>query len=409
MPKLLQINTVVNTGSTGRIVEQIGEFVTKNGWDSHIAYGRTAGHSQSSLTKIGSNCDQRIHGIQTRVFDRHGLASIKSTKKLIDEIEILKPDIIHIHNIHGYYLNYQVLFKYFSGFKTPIVWTLHDCWAFTGHCTHFSDINCLKWQSHCLKCPKTKNYPSSFLIDNSYNNFELKRDSFTRIPNLTLVTVSKWLSSMVKLSFLRNHNIQVIHNGINIEDFFPIDDTSNIEERYDLKNRKVLLAVATSWSKNKGWEDYMTLAEIIPSDYVIVMVGITKKQKHNLPAKIIGIERTESVQELAALYSRADVLLNLSYQETFGMTTVEGFACGTPAVVYNATASPELLTNETGIIVEPGDIYGVLNAVMNIISKGKKHYASHCRQLAIERFNKEDRYQDYYKLYSSLIANRNHP
>jgi glycosyltransferase involved in cell wall biosynthesis len=403
MPKLLQINSVVNLGSTGRIAEQIGSFVIDKGWEGFIAYGRSAGTSSSKLIKIGNNWDQKLHGLQTRLFDRHGLASAGATNLLVKVILKTNPDIIHLHNIHGYYLNYKILFDFLEKQSIPIVWTLHDCWAFTGHCTYFSDINCLKWQTHCSKCPKKKNYPGSHFLDNSFNNFKYKSEYFNKLSNLTLVTVSHWLASMVKQSFLSKHPLQVIHNGVSIHDFYPIDDTLELDSKYGFNNRKVLLAVATSWSKNKGWEDYIKLAELLPADYVIVLVGVTKKQKSLLPPGIIGIERTENLQELARLYSHAQVLLNLSYQETFGMTTIEAAACGTPAIVYNATASPELITAETGTIVEPGDIHGVLKAFEAIVSKGKLFYTQACRQFVLNKFNKEDRFKDYFELYCSLL------
>lgn len=405
MPKLLQINSVVNTGSTGRIAEQIGICAIDNGWESFIAFGRSAGPSASRLIKIGNKYDQILHGVHTRLFDRHGLASTGQTKKLISQIEALQPDIIHLHNIHGYYLNYKTFFGFLAQQKAPVVWTLHDCWAFTGHCSYFSSINCIKWKTHCNKCPKTKNYPASFLLDNSYDNYKRKKEVFNKISNLTIVSVSRWLDTLVEQSFLSNHQRLVIHNGVDLKEFYPIENTEQIEDRYDLKGRKVLVAVASSWSKSKGWDDYIKLSGMLPADCTLIMVGLSKHQKQNLPSNIVGIEKTNSVHELAALYSRADVLLNLSYQETFGMTTIEGFACGTPAIVYNATASPELVTKETGYIVEPGDIKGVLAAVVEIMEKGKQYFANKCRQLAIEHYNKETRWLNYLKLYNRLMKN----
>lgn len=406
MPKLFQINSVVNIGSTGRITEQIGSFIINKGWESYIAYGRVACSSTSKLIKVGDKWGQKLHGLHTRILDRHGLASACATYQLVKEIQSHNPDIIHLHNIHGYYLNYKILFDFLAEQSTPIVWTLHDCWAFTGHCTHFSDINCLKWQTHCFECPKKRNYPESLFLDNSYNNFEYKKKYFNKLSNLTLVTVSHWLASMVNQSFLSKHPLQVIHNGVGIHDFYPKADTVELNAKYGFNNRKVLLAVATSWSKNKGWEDYIKLAELLPAEYVIVLVGVTKKQNALLPPDIIGIERTESLQELARLYSHAEVLLNLSYQETFGMTTIEASACGTPTIVYNVTASPELVTEETGAIVESGNIPGVMKAIEEIVSKGKQCYIQACRQLVLNNFNMDDRYKDYYNLYNSILSKK---
>jgi glycosyltransferase involved in cell wall biosynthesis len=390
-------------GSTGRIVEEIGKYVISKNWDSYIAFGRSLTLSESKTIKIGNSFDNKLHGLKTRLFDEHGLGSKMATYELLKKIDSIKPDLIHLHNLHGYYLNYPLLFDYLSNQNAPVIWTLHDCWAFTGHCSYFSDINCQKWKTHCGKCPKTKNYPSSIFMDNSYRNFDIKKQVFNKLTNLTIVTVSEWLASMVRESFLNQYTVQVIHNGINLNDFYPMNWSYEIDAKYGFSNRKVLLALATAWGKNKGWDDYITLSELLPSDYVIVLVGVTKQQKSTLPSNMIGIERTESIQELASLYSQSYVILNLSYQETFGMTTIEGFACGTPAIVYNATASPELVTTETGIIVEPGDIKGVLFAVEEINSKGKEHYINRCRQLAIDRYNQDDRFNDYFELYKSSI------
>lgn len=403
MPKILQINSVLNTGSTGRIVEQIGQYIISKQWDSYVGFGRSLTTSSSKTITIGNKFDQIIHGVKTRIFDKHGFGSVKATKLLIQQINNLSPDLIHLHNIHGYYLNYQILFKFLINSNIPVIWTLHDCWAFTGHCSYFSDINCLKWKVHCKKCPKTRNYPSSILMDNSYKNYETKKEVFNKLSNVHIVAVSQWLASLVKDSFLSSFPLKVIHNGINLDEFYPSERSAILDAKYGFLNRKVLIAVATSWSKNKGWNDYIELSKVLPNQFVIVLVGVTKKQKSTLPPQIIGIERTDDTKELAALYSHAEIVLNLSYQETFGMSTAEGLACGTPIIVYNTTASPELVTKNTGIIVETGKINKVLDAIKLICSKSKEFYTYECRQLALDRYNKEDRYADYFELYKSLL------
>ncbi len=404
MPKLLQINSVVNKGSTGRIAEQIGDFGLNLGWKSFIAHGRGGGESVSETIKIGNSFDSKLHAIESRLFDNHGLSSRKATFNLISQITQINPDIIHLHNLHGYYLNYQLLFAYLHTIKIPIVWTLHDCWAFTGHCTFFSDINCHKWETECNHCPKSKNYPSSVFYDNSKNNFSLKRQVFTSNENLTLVPVSNWLGSVVKNSFLKNVPMNVIQNGVDLTSFSPIDSMQVIEEKYSIKNKKILLGVATSWDARKGLADYFKLAGIISKDYVIVLVGLTKKQIESLPASIIGIERTESISTLNELYSAAHIVLNLSNQESFGMTTVEGYASGTPSIVYNCTASPELITHETGLVIEAGNIEALVNGIEKITKNGKAHYSSNCRKLAESNFDKNKKIEAYFNLYEKLIS-----
>ena len=393
--KLLQINSVANIGSTGRIAEQIGQAAMKAGWESYIAYGREAGQSQSHLIKIGSQLDVMWHGVVTRLFDRHGLASKRATKKFVSQIKEIQPDIIHLHNIHGYYLNYEILFEYLSKADIPVVWTFHDCWAMTGHCSYFMGVNCDKWIVECSTCPLLDNYPKSY-VDNSIVNFRRKRESFNSV-DIHIVTVSQWLYKIVDHSFLKDKSRQVIYNGIDIDKFKYVINNKYIE------GKRLLLGVASTWEERKGLSDYCSLSEILPDEYQIVLIGLTSKQIKNLTPRIIGIERTNNINELVQYYSAADVVMNLSYAETFGLTTVEGFACGTPSIVYDTTASPELITENTGIVVPLGDISAVKDAVVEICRKGKNHYSQFCRERALTHFNKEDKFKEYIELYKKIL------
>lgn len=396
--KLLQINSVANIGSTGRIAEQIGQAAMAAGWESYIAYGREAGQSQSHLIKIGSPFDVMWHGIATRLFDRHGLASKRATRRFISQIKEIQPDIIHLHNIHGYYLNYEVLFEYLSKADIPVVWTLHDCWAMTGHCSHFVKAECLRWKDQCKDCPLLQDYPKSYSggVERNYNR---KRKSFD-IDNLHIVSVSKWLNSIVDESYLSKRDKHIIYNGVDIEIFRP---NGNIKKDIGLGDKKILLGVATTWNDSKGLTDYYKLSEILSEEYQIVLIGVTRNQIQKLPKGIIGIERTNNINELVQYYSAADVVMNLSYAETFGLTTVEGFACGTPSIVYDTTASPELITENTGIVGPLGDILAVKDAVEEICRKGKEHYSQFCRERALKHFNKEDKFKEYIELYKKIL------
>ncbi|MDO9155202.1 MAG: glycosyltransferase [Paludibacter sp.] len=405
MPTLFQINSGVNIGSTGRIVEQIGQYAKSNGWVSYVAYGRKNNNSKSNTIKIGNFIDFLIHILYSRIFDRHGLGSVKATKKLIKKILIINPDIIHLHNIHGYYINYQVLFEFLSGSDIPVVWTLHDCWSMTGHCSHFSNINCVKWKTSCHHCPKMKNYPTSLFIDRSFKNFKFKKELFNSVFRITIVTVSNWLDSLVKESYLSKIPLRVINNGIDLDVFYPLSDCADIKNKYGINQKFILLGVATAWSVGKGLNDYYKLREVLSNDYALVLVGLSKKQIKALHLNILGIERTENLTELSALYSASDIVLNLSYQETFGLTTVEGFACGTPGIVFNCTASPELITPETGKIVEPGNIGQLKQAIEEIRLNGKDFYSINCRKRAEDFYNKDNRYEEYIQLYDELIKN----
>jgi glycosyltransferase involved in cell wall biosynthesis len=404
MKKLLQINTVVNCGSTGKIVEAIGQIVIQNGWSSYIAFGRDEKPSESKLIKIGNNIDMELHGLQTRLFDRHCLASRNATIDLVEQINKIKPDIIHLHNLHGYYLNIEILFNYLAQNSIPVVWTLHDCWPITGHCVYFDYVGCERWKTGCFDCPQKKTYPSSYFYDRSIKNYSLKNKLFNSINGLTIVPVSDWLSEIISHSFLAEHLSKVIKNGIDIDIFSPTD-CNEIKKKYNLDGKYILLGVAGIWSPRKGLSEFIKLNENIDSNYQIILVGLSSSQIKSLPKNIIGIPEIENNKELAEFYSVADVFVNPSLEETFGLTTVEALACGTPAVVYNATAIPEIISPETGSLVEKGDIQGLINAIVTIQKKGKNYYSLACTEHARMFYNKNDRYLDYLKLYEKILTN----
>lgn len=411
MKTLLQINSVINTGSTGRIAEEIGQKAIAAGWQSYIAYGRENNRSsQSHKIRIGNDRDIRLHGLQTRVLDNHslGLSSRSATKKLIRQIEEIKPDIIHLHNLHGYYLNIEVLFNYLATKDIPIVWTLHDCWSFTGHCAYFDAVGCYKWKTECHSCPQTKTYPASLLVDRSRKNFLEKRELFNSVSNLTLVPVSNWLKDYIKESFLFEHNVKTIHNGISLENFKPSNDNIEIRKKYGVsKDEAIILGVASPWSKRKGFADFIELSSMIDSNTKIILVGLNDKEMKVLPPNIIGIKRTDSVEELAELYSMSNLFCNLTYEDNYPTTNLEAIACGTPTLTYRTGGSVESVTNETGFIVEQGDLKGVLKGIDVVRQKGKSHYTLLCRQRAEEYFNKDDRYQEYLELYEEILDKKN--
>jgi glycosyltransferase involved in cell wall biosynthesis len=399
--KLFQINVIANSGSTGRIAEDIGRVAISKGWQSYIAYGRWANASQSELIRIGNRLGILWHGVVTRLFDRHGLASRCATKKLIRRIKQIKPDIIHLHNVHGYFLNYKILFRYLASVDTPVIWTFHDCWPFTGHCAHFTYKKCNKWKTACVHCPEKGGYPASWLVDNSKQNYRLKKKYFNAVPNLTIVPVSYWLGDLVKKSFLQSP-IKVIHNGIDLNVFKPT--SRDIRHKYGIgKETCMILGVASVWTSRKGLYDFMRLATIIPSDWQIVLVGLSAKQIRALPEGVIGIERTENINELAALYSAADVFVNPTWEDNYPTTNLEAISCGTPTLTYRTGGSVESVTPETGAVVQQGDIQGVYDAVEMIHSKGKAHYSDICRSYAETHFDKNKCFEEYFKLYQNSL------
>lgn len=400
---ILRITTEINRGSIGRTSEQLGRLVLSNDWESYIAYGRTGGDSESKTIKIGDKFDLYSHVFLTRCFDLHGRGSINSTKTFVDKINLLKPDIIHLHDIHGYYLNYKILFDFLAKYDRPVVWTQHDCWAYTGHCAHYSEIGCYKWKTQCHNCPQKMTYPKSMCIDRSRENFTDKKKSFTSISSMTIVTVSEWMKNQVKDSFLNKYPIVRIYNGVDVLLFRPYDNSSDVRKKYLLGDGKILIGVATSWVENKGFDDYLKLRRILNYDYTIVLVGLPKYKIAGLPRGIVGIERTDSVEELANLYSSASIVLNLSKEESFGKTTVEGLSCGVPGIVYNATASPELLDASTGRIVEKGNVESILDAISELSALDRNITLANCRHRAVELFNMKKNYNDYINLYKSLL------
>lgn len=402
MNKLLQINSVVNSGSTGRIAEEIGLTAIAAGWKSYIAYGRNDRPSQSELIKIGNDWDIKMHGLQTRLFDRHGLGSKSATQELIGKIKEISPDIIHLHNIHGYYLNIEILFKYLRNTNIPVVWTLHDCWPITGHCSYFTFVGCEKWKTKCYECPQKTSYPASWFVDRSEENFHLKKELFTSLTNLTLVPVSNWLSRILKESYLEDYPIKLIHNGINTDIFKPSTSRA-FRSKHGLEHKFLLLGVASVWSPRKGLKDFIELSKHLNSEYQIVLIGLTREQIEQLPDNILGIERTESVEELAELYASCDVYLNPTYEDNFPTTNLESLACGTPVITYKTGGSPEAIDELTGIVVEQGNIGKLIDAINKVKDKGKQSYSEACVNRAHRLYKKEDRYKEYIDLYEQLI------
>lgn len=389
--RILQINTVVNSGSTGRIAEDIGITLMENGHESYIAYGRGDRPSQSELIKIGSQLDVYQHGIKTLLFDKHGLGSTKATKTFVKKIDEIQPDVIGLHNIHGYYLNYKVLFQYIKTKQIPVLWTFHDCWPFTGHCTFFDSVDCKKWQTHCEQCPIIKNYPKA-LKDRSYLNFEDKKEAFNNVKNLTIVTPSKWLSKNVKKSFLNGYAVEVIHNGIDLDTFKP-------DKRLPHEDENLILGVASTWDARKGLNDFVQLRQKLAENYQIVLIGLSAKQVKDLPHGIKGIERTENVSALVDWYNKATVFVNPTYVDNFPTTNIEALACGTPVITYNTGGSPEAICGETGRVVEKGNIKGLSEAIHRV--EKSNYIAKKCRERAVKFFNRESRYLDYLNLYTN--------
>lgn len=393
--RLLQINTVANIGSTGHIEEQIGECAKRRGWLSWVAYGRDAVDSTSQLIRIGNKIDIYRHVIYSQLFDNHGLMSKKSTAEFINVIENIKPDIVHIHNLHGYYINYPILFNYLKQNNIPTIITLHDFWLITGHCAYIHDC-CDKWKTGCEKCTRLKSYPSA-IIDRSDRNWKIKMDLFYKANNIIVIPVSYWLKSKIESSILKNIRCKVIQNGIDTSKFYPDSHHSQyISSRYFN-----ILCVATKWTANNGFQDIINLSKLIDNHTRIIIVGVSKKQKKNLPENVIGVERTESIEQLRVLYSNADVFLNPNREVTFGLVTAEAMACGTPSIVFHDTAGEEIVDTNTGYVIN--DVAEVLPLIQKISHIDKIKTRNVCRSRIIENFNIDYQLDKYFDVYESIL------
>lgn len=389
--KLLQLNATANWGSTGKIAEGIGVAAMSRGWESYIAYGRYMNPSKSHLISVGSKKDVFLHYARNRFFDEEGLGSKGSTKNLIKQIDEIKPDIIHLHNIHDHWLNYPILFKYFKTIDTPIIWTFHDCWAFTGGCFHFEDKNCINWRdNNCQgKCVLNRKLAAK--------QYQLRSDLIGSIGDkLTIVCVSDWLANYVRESFLpkTGASICVINNGINIGSFFR--SKSSLKEKF-------ILGVSNIWTKEKGIDDFVSLRTILPADIGILLVGLNQTQINRLPKRIEGLKRTNSSTELAYLYNRASVFVNPTYNDSFPTVNLEALACGTPVITYNTGGSPEAVDEKTGLVIEKGNLKELAQAINQVISSPESFTPDDCRQRAELCFNQDIQFGKYVDLYDSVI------
>lgn len=366
--KYLLVNVVCGIRSTGRICTDLALKLEELGHDVKIAYGReeVPDKYKRFAYRIGTDKDIKLHALGARLFDGAGLGSKNATKEFIKWVKMYNPDVIYLHNIHGYYLNYELLFNYLKRSNKKIFWSLYDCWSFTGHCAHFDFNGCDKWKEQCENCKYIFEYPKSY-ISRSGSNFLKKKELFTDVPNLTIITPSKWLNKLVKKSYLKNYPIEVFPNGIDISKFKEVTNFS--KSKYSVpENKFLILGVSSRWSKEKGVDFMFDLANRIGEDCSLVLVGkIDMKTK--IPQNVIHIKETHNFEELCEIYSMSDVFINSTLQETQGLTTIEAMACGTPCIVFNSGGAPECIDDETGFVVEKNDMESVLKHIDSIKRK----------------------------------------
>lgn len=389
---------MVERCSVGKIARHIGDMAMDAGWESWMAYGRGNPASRSKLIRIGRTDDILMHGLESRILGNHGLASRHTTRRFVERIDRLSPDIVHLHNIHGYFLNYPILFDWLKRWGGPVVWTLHDCWPFTGHCAYYSHAGCDRWTTGCHDCPQLGQYPASVLRDNSRRNYETKRTAFAGMPNLTLVAVSEWIRSEISKSFLREYPVSIIRNGIDTGVFCPSDAIG--DSRSDSKR---VLGVANVWDGRKGLEDFVNLRALLPKNYEITLVGLKRGQIASLPQGIRGVERTDSAERMAAIYAGADVFVNPTVDDNFPTTALEAMACGTPVVTYATGGCGEAIGPECGAVVAKKDVVGLAAAIREICGEATGAMRQACRRHALAHFDKDVNLRNYIGLYASLL------
>ncbi len=394
--KIVQINATCGVGSTGRICVGISEQLNAEKIENYILYSsKTNGYPQG--LQCSNDLDIKLQSLKSHAFGNYGFNSKKSTKKMIQYLEKIKPDIVHLHNIHGHDCDLDLLFSYFKEKKQKLVWTFHDCWTFTAYCAYFSMSNCEKWKSGCFNCSQKKRF--SFLFDKSKELFEKKKELFSGL-DLTIVTPSKWLSQVVKESFFKDYPIKVVYNGISLDIFKPTE--SDFKKRYNIQEDcKVVLGVSLEWGQRKGLDVFTELSKrLYDKNYQIVLVGTNLETDKHLPDNIISIHRTESQKELSEIYTAADVFVNPTRDEVLGLVNIEAIACGTPVITFNSGGSPECIDKTCGIVVDCDDVDAVVEQI-DFVCTQKPFDEEDCIKYA-ENFDKQNNFRKYLDIYREI-------
>lgn len=401
--RIVQINGGAK-GSTGKIMMGIAEVARAQGHEVMCASpitttNRDAGED-CGYYRIGTFNSRRVNVALARITGFNGCFAWFETYKLLKKIDEFKPDIIHLHNLHDSYINLPMLFSYIKKHNVPTVWTLHDCWAFTGQCPHFTIVKCDKWKVGCHNCPQYKEYPAS-LYDNTKKMWQLKKKWFTGVKNMTIVTPSEWLAGLARESYLKQYPIEVINNGIDLNVFKP--SHSNFRERYEIPAEKhIILGVSFAWGYRKGLDCFVEIAEKLGEQYQIVLVGTDDEIDKNLPHNIISIHRTQNQKELAEVYSAADVFVMPTREENYPTVNMEAIACGTPVVTFDTGGSPEMLDDKTGIVVEANDIEATKKAIKDICAKKKCNDEEYIVAYS-KKSDMKKRFAEYIELYANVL------
>ena len=400
---ILQIN-FYDIFSTGNIMLNIARVSRERGHRAYTAskWVKTAVDRKRNDPYhyyIGTRLENTFHRYFSWMTDWQDCASICATRRLIRKIEKINPDIIHLHDVVGWYLNIDILFKYLKQKSIPVVWTFHDCWAFTGRCIYFDAVGCDRWKTGCGNCPQLNYMPKTWWFDQSAWNYKRKRKLFTSLKKMTIVTPSVWLKGLTEQSFFAGRDIRVINNGIDLSRFYP-QTNGDYYDRFKKLNKKIVLGVAGTWSVRKGLDALIRLSNDLPEDYHVVVVGTDG----DYGDRISTITCTHNQSELAELYSVADVYVNPTIEENFPTVNLESLACGTPIVTYRTGGSPESVTEQTGVVVEKGDYEALKAAVISVCEKGKETYTPACLEAA-KKYDMNARFNDYVDLYEEILTN----
>jgi len=399
--RIFQINAVPY-GSTGRIMTQIAQLLEQQGHQAMCTTGFTWQKCTYDKHFITSSLPEKTwHMTLARLTGLNGCFSVMATRRLLRQLDAFQPDIIHMHNLHGWYVNLPMLFRYIQKRDIPVVWTFHDCWPITGHCPYFDAVSCDKWKTGCHSCPQHRNYPQC-VIDDSRAMWQRKKKWFNAPGNLTVVTPSEWLAGLVRQSYLKNYPVKVIHNGIDSNVFRPTE--SIFRQQYQCENRFILLGVAFEWDYRKGLDVFIELSKRLPSQFQIVLVGTNEELDKALPDNIISIHRTASPQELAQIYTAADLFVTPTREDNYPTVNMEALACGTPVLTFRSGGSPEIPDHTCGSVVETDDIDALEQEILRIATETPySHQACLDRALV---FDKNDRFEEYIELYKQLAGHR---
>ncbi len=398
--KIVELNTFCGVGSTGRIALELARLAASEGDECIIGFGAgdAPPEADAFAPRTGTPLERKLHGAMRKLLDAEGYGSLRGTRALIWFLRAYQPDVIHLHNLHGCYLHLRTLFAHLASADIPVVWTLHDCWPFTGHCAYFDYAGCDRWQTLCHDCPQQRTYPVCVGLDGSKRNYLLKKELFASVPRMTLVTPCQWLCDLLPSSSLSCYPRRVSYNGVDTRAFRPMP--SDVRARYGLDGVRLVLAVASEWVERKGLRYLTALADSLGAGYRVAVLGLTPDQIAALPAALLALPRTSSVAELAAWYSAADCLVNPTLEDNMPMVNLESLACGTPVAVFRTGGSPECVDDTCGRVVDKGDSAALREAVIDLCAR-KPALSAACVRRA-EAFESGRCYRDYLALYREV-------